>query len=139
MKYNGVIEDKLRIIEQKLEEIESWNISSFAVLKQSSLLQNALERALQVSIEVMIDVSERILALNQIRPLPSAAENMQKLQDLKIIPARPEYAEMVKFRNFIVHRYERIDLEIIYSILKNKLGMFKEYIQAIRESHTNAE
>ena len=31
----------------------------------------------------------------------------------------PDYLEMVKFRNFIVHRYERIDLEIIYAILKS--------------------
>ena len=38
MKYNGIIESKLRIIEQKLDEIMSWNISSFDQLKQSSLL-----------------------------------------------------------------------------------------------------
>jgi len=133
MKYNGIIEEKLRIIEQKLEEIESWNISSFSVLRQSSMMQNALERALQVSIEVIIDVSERILALNQIRPLSTAAENMQKLQELGILATRPEYEEMVKFRNFIVHRYERIDLEIIYNILKNKLSLFREFITEIRK------
>mgnify|MGYP002632854804 CR=1 FL=1 len=133
MKYNGIIEAKLRIIEQKLEEIESWNITSFEVLKQSTLLQNALERALQVSIEVMIDISERILALNQLRPLPSAAENMQKLQELGLLTKRQEYEEMVKFRNFIVHRYERIDLEIIYNILKNKLFLFREFVEEIRK------
>jgi len=133
MQYNGIIEEKLRIIEQKLEEIESWNISSFSVLRQSSMMQNALERALQVSIEVIIDVSERILALNQIRPLSTAAENMQKLQELGILATRPEYEEMVKFRNFIVHRYERIDLEIIYNILKNKLSLFREFITEIRK------
>jgi uncharacterized protein YutE (UPF0331/DUF86 family) len=133
MRYNGIIEEKLRIIEQKLEEIESWKISSFSVLKQSSMMQNALERALQVSIEVMIDVSERILALNQVRPLSTAAENMQKLQELGILASRPEYEEMVKFRNFIVHRYERIDLEIIYNILKNKLSLFREFINEIRK------
>lgn len=134
MTYNGIIEAKLRIIEQKLEEIESWNIASFAELKQSTLLQNALERALQVSIEVMIDVSERILALRQVRPLPSAAENMQKLQELGILSSQPEYEEMVKFRNFIVHRYERIDLEIIYNILKNKLFLFKEFVEELRST-----
>jgi len=39
MKYNGIIEAKLRIIEQKLEEIESWNISSFQVLQESTKKQ----------------------------------------------------------------------------------------------------
>ncbi len=134
MKYNGIIESKLRIIEQKLEEIETWNILSFNQLKESSLLQNAVERALQVCIEVMIDISERILALNKERPLQSAQDNIVKLQELKIISARPEYGDMVKFRNFIVHRYEKIDLEIIYGILKNKLFLFREFINDIRNS-----
>ena len=134
MKYNGIIESKLRIIEQKLEEIESWQILSFQQLKDSSLLQNAVERALQVSTEVMIDISERILALNKERPLPSAQDNILRLQELGIISPRPEYSDMVKFRNFIVHRYEKIDLEIIYGILKNKLFLFKEFVNDIRTS-----
>jgi len=134
MKYNGIIEAKLRILEEKLAEIASWNITSFNALQKSSLLQNALERALQVSIEVMIDISERILALNHISPLRSAAGNMKKLQELGILSSRPEYEDMVKFRNFIVHRYERIDLEIIYNILKNKLPLFQHFIHEIRES-----
>jgi uncharacterized protein YutE (UPF0331/DUF86 family) len=47
---------------------------------------------------------------------------------------RPEYAEMVRFRNFIVHRYEKIDLEIIYGILKNKIFLFRFFIEEIRNS-----
>lgn len=134
MRYNGIIENKLRILEEKLTEIQSWEIPSFEALQQSSLLQNALERALQVSIEVMIDISERILALNRIPPLRSASENILKLQEMGILTGRPEYGEMVRFRNFIVHRYEHIDLEILYSILKNRLHLFREFIREIRES-----
>jgi len=134
MKYNGIIEAKLRILEEKLAEIESWNISSYDALQKSSLLQNALERALQVSIEVMIDISERTLAMNHISPLRSAAGNMKKLQELGILSSRPEYEDIVKFRNFIVHRYERIDLEILYNILKNKLPLFRHFIEEIRGS-----
>ncbi len=134
MKYNGVIESKLRIMEQKLDEIESWQILTFNQLKESSLMQNAVERALQVCTEVMIDISERILALNESAPLSSAAANMKKLQDMGIISVRPEYENMVRFRNFIVHRYEKIDLEIVYGILKNKLFLFREFIGEIRKS-----
>lgn len=59
---------------------------------------------------------------------------MKKLQEMGIITAKPEYGEMVKFRNFIVHRYEKIDLEVIYGILKNKLFLYSEFIQEIRNS-----
>jgi len=121
-------------MEQKLDDIESWHILTFNQLQDSSLMQNAVERALQVCTEVMIDISERILAMNEVAPLSSAAENMKKLQDIGIISVRPEYENMVRFRNFIVHRYEKIDLEIIYGILKNKLFLFREFISEIRRS-----
>ncbi|MCF8303935.1 MAG: DUF86 domain-containing protein [Bacteroidales bacterium] len=109
MTFNGIIERKLRLIEDKLSEIESWEIDSFEKLKNSSLLQNALERALQVSIEIMIDVSERILALHNIQPKETAVQNLEELARIGMIKNADNYRDMIKFRNFIVHRYEKID------------------------------
>jgi len=134
MKYNGIIERKLRIIEENISEIKSWEIKSLEQLKNSSLLQKATERALQVSVEVMIDVSERILSLKNIAPSNTSVENMEKLVDLGIIKTMEDYADMIKFRNFIVHRYEKIDIEIIYSILKTKLHLLNEFVNEIREN-----
>jgi len=134
MKYNGIIEKKLRVIEDKLDNIQEWNIDSFDKLKSSSLLQNAVERALQVAVEAMIDVSERILALENIAPQTTSAANIEKLQTMNILSNQEEYKDMVRFRNFIVHRYEKIDLEIIYDILNNKLKLFAKFIEDIRNS-----
>jgi uncharacterized protein YutE (UPF0331/DUF86 family) len=134
MKYNGIIENKLRIIEEKLEDIHEWNIVSYDQFSRSALLMSAVERALQVAIEVMIDVSERILALEKVTPRDSAAENMEQLQKMNILRFLPEYSNMVKFRNLIVHRYEKIDPEIVYSIMKNKLHLFESFIEDIRSS-----
>jgi uncharacterized protein YutE (UPF0331/DUF86 family) len=134
MKYNGIIENKLRIIEEKLEDIRNWDIRSFEQFKGSSLLISAVERALQVAIEVMIDVSERIMALEKVTPRDSAAENMEQLQKMKILRPFPEYSNMVKFRNLIVHRYEKIDPVIVYSIIRNKLPLFESFVEDIRNS-----
>lgn len=134
MKFNGIIERKLRIIEENISDIKSWKIISIQQLKESSLLQKATERALQISIEVMIDVSERILALNQIEPANTSAENMKKLEQIGIIRSFDDYANMVRFRNFIVHRYEKIDIEIIYSIIKNNLYLFTQFVDEIRST-----
>lgn len=134
MKYNGVIENKLRIIEEKMESIRNWEIRSFEQFSQSDLLRNAVERALQVAVEVMIDISERILAIEKIPPLQSATDNIMRLQKMNIIRSYPEYTDMVKFRNLIIHRYEKINPEIVYAILKNKLQFFEEFILDIRNS-----
>jgi len=132
MKHNGVIEKKLRLLETKLQEIESWNIKTLSQLKNNSMLNNALERALQVAVEIMIDVSERILALENISPLDKAADNMKELEKLCIIKDSKNYMDMVRFRNFIVHRYEYIDLDILFDIATNKLHFFKAFVKEIR-------
>jgi uncharacterized protein YutE (UPF0331/DUF86 family) len=134
MKYNGPIEAKLRIIEEKLLEIESWKIISFQQLQQNTMLRNATERALQVAIESIIDVCERILALESIPAPETSADVVKKIMELGIITENSEYLEMIRFRNFIVQRYEKIDLEIIYAIVSKKLSLFRNFIHEIRKS-----
>lgn len=132
MKLNGIIERKLRVIEENIDAIKSWKIENFQQFNESSLLQKATERALQISIEVMIDISERILALNKLTPANTSVENIQKLEDLGVIRSANNYADMIRFRNFIVHRYEKVDTEIVYSIIKNKLNLFDKFVEEIR-------
>jgi uncharacterized protein YutE (UPF0331/DUF86 family) len=132
MMFNGIIEKKLRVIEENVEAIKSWNIQSYQQFGESSLLQKATERALQVSIEVMIDISERILALNKLTPANTSVENMLKLKGLGVIQSADDYTDMIRFRNFIVHRYEKVDAGIVYSILKNKLNLFEKFINEVR-------
>jgi uncharacterized protein YutE (UPF0331/DUF86 family) len=130
--FNGIIEKKLRVIEENVEAIKSWNIQSYQQFGESSLLQKVTERALQVSIEVMIDISERILALNKLTPANTSVENMLKLKGLGVIQSADDYTDMIRFRNFIVHRYEKVDAGIVYSILKNKLNLFEKFINEVR-------
>jgi len=134
MKYNGIIEAKLRTIEEKLSEIESWQVISNQQLQMNSMLRNATERALQVAIEALIDICEHIIALEGISAPDTSANVIKKVIDIGIITNSPEYLEMISFRNFIVHRYEKIDLEIIYAIVSKKLPVFRKFIHEIRNS-----
>jgi uncharacterized protein YutE (UPF0331/DUF86 family) len=134
MKYNGIIEAKLRTIEEKLSEIESWQIISYQKLQMNSMLRNATERTLQVAIEAIIDICEHILALEGISAPDTSVNVVKKVIEIGIITNSPEYLEMIRFRNFIVHRYEKIDLEIIYTIVSKKLPVFRNFIHEIRTS-----
>ena len=134
MKYNGIIENKLRIIEEEVDNIKNWKVDSFQDLQENSMLHHAVERALQIAIEAMIDVAERILALNKIPPQNSSALSLKKLQELNILENEKDYTDMIRFRNFIVHRYENIDLEIIFNIITDKLDLFNQFVDEIRKS-----
>jgi len=133
MEINGVIERKLRLLEQKLDEIQEWKIQTYAEFKKSSLQINAVERALTVCVEIMIDISERILALKKRPPKNSSIENFQELEKLNVIQSYDKYADMVRFRNFVVHRYENIDTEVLFSIITEHLGDFSSFIKEIRD------
>jgi len=133
MQINGIIEKKLRLLEQKLIEIHDWKIDSYFEFKDSSLKINAVERALTVCVEIMIDVSERILALKQIAPKNSSIENFRELERLNIIQSFEKYADMIRFRNFVVHRYENIDTQILFTIITKRLDAFSAFIDEVRK------
>ena len=133
MKYNGIIEKKIRLLEKKVQEIESWKINSLKMLEENSMLNNAVERALQVSIEIIIDITERILAIEKVPALDGAAASIKKLEELGIVSNAEIYMDMVRFRNFIVHRYEYIDLDILFDIVSNKLCYFRKFIDEVHQ------
>jgi uncharacterized protein YutE (UPF0331/DUF86 family) len=132
MPINGVVESKLRFLEQVLADLESWALGDLAEFARNSMLRRAVERALQLGVESMIDVSERILAAKRLAPADTAAENLKRLQEIGVLQDADRYAEMVRFRNFIVHRYEQIEPEIVYGLAKGKLGRFRDFIDEIR-------
>jgi uncharacterized protein YutE (UPF0331/DUF86 family) len=121
-------------MEQTLADLESWPLGELAEFAASSMLRRAVERALQLGVESMIDVAERILAAKCLPPADTAAQNFKRLQEIGILKDASRYAEMVRFRNFIVHRYEQIDPGIIYGLAKNKLGRFREFVDEIRRA-----
>lgn len=134
MPVNGVVESKLRFLEQTLAELDSWPLGDLSEFTGNSMLRRAVERALQLAVESMIDVAERILAASRLAPADTAAQNLKRLQEIGILKDADRYAEMVRFRNFIVHRYEQIDPQIVYGLAKSKLGRFRDFIDEVRRA-----
>ena len=82
------------------------------------------ERALQVATEIVIDISERILALKGAGPAATAADAIRKLVNMGIIATERPYVDMVRFRNLIVHEYEEIDPGLLFELATERLDDF---------------
>jgi len=128
MKYNGVIQRKFALLDkhllmlgQHLEGVE------FSVFKDDYALRCMTERALQVMVEIVIDIAERIIATENAGPVATAAEAIDRLVDLKVIKSSQPYVNMIRFRNLIVHQYEEVDPEIIFNIATKKLESFRQF------------
>lgn len=70
----------------------------------------------------------------RLSPAETAAQNLQRLQEIGVLRDAGRYAEMVRFRNFIVHGYEQIEPQIVYSLAKGKLNHFRDLVDEIRKA-----
>jgi uncharacterized protein YutE (UPF0331/DUF86 family) len=51
--------------------------------------------------------------------------------ELGILSSLEPYRKMIQFRNFIVHRYERIDVDILVDIVNYRLSDFDAFKQEL--------
>lgn len=128
MRYNGVIQRKLALLNtQVLRLEESLKDVSFDEFNESWLLRSMAERALQVAAEIIIDVAERILAIEKSGPAATAAEAIESLVSLGVLESSQPYVDIASFRNLIVHQYEEIDPVILFDLAKKRLGDFRRF------------
>lgn len=129
----------IELVEFKLQELNRY----LAQLKKhqgvtASALKNDLDKSwiiqhgLQLSIQVVLDVGNHILAAEGIA-IHEYEDIFAELARLKIISDK--YAQSIKgmagFRNLLVHEYARIDMEKLTDILDNRLkdfSLFASYI-----------
>ncbi len=134
MKYNGVIARKLAILDDQLLHLrQELKDVSYEAFGRSWAMQRMAERALQVMVEVVIDVAERVIALHNAGPTGSAADTIEKLALLGIIESAEPYLPMVRFRNFVVHRYEYVATDILYAVATKHLDTFVRFRQEIEK------
>jgi len=128
---NGIIDRKLKLLKKTLNELRSWQINSFYDFQSNIQLRYAVERILQICVEILIDIGMRIIAAEHQIPGINASEMLNILEELNIIPHDHPYHKMVQFRNLIVHRYEYVDAEILYGIVKKNLSDFDMFAEQI--------
>ncbi len=133
MKYNGVIIRKLELIAQRVSRLRSLTPITTAKLEEDFFLRSGIERTLQVCIEAMIDVANRIICLEERAASSDSFGSLQQLQDLHILAEAERYRNMIKFRNLIVHRYEQIDTDVLVTVLNKCLDDFDHFTQEIEQ------
>jgi uncharacterized protein YutE (UPF0331/DUF86 family) len=86
-----------------------------------------------VSIEAMIDIADRVASLEN-RPAPSDSYSaMQGLEALGVIVRAERYRNMIRFRNFVVHRYESVEVENLAAILSRSLDDFDAFVKEVTD------
>ena len=124
---NGVIAAKLQTLDEVLNELRSLGTIDADQLKRDLRTQRAVERSLQVLVEVAIDICQRLIALHGQSPATTGTDAIDRCIQLGVLTEVPEYRQMVRFRNFIVHRYDRVDAGVLVDVVNNQLTIFEQF------------
>ena len=125
---------KLKELEKYIAELEKLKTTSLETLSKDLNKIWSLEHGLQLSIQIVIDIGNHILADMKESNIETYTDVIDLLGVKKVIPV--DFAKriraMVGLRNILVHEYVEVDLKQLYSVLRNNLDDFKEFVKLIR-------
>jgi len=123
------IQTKIDVIVENLEKLGFFKAMTYEdFISDFRNIDSALHR-LQTSIQAILDIGSYIIANLGLKMPNTNAEIIKILSDAGYIPEEKieTYTDMSKFRNRIVHLYNRIDTETLYDILVNELDDIKGF------------
>ncbi len=124
---NGVVFQTLQTLEQMLTELRSLGVVTSRDLQDDWRTRRAVERDLQVLIEIVIDICQRLLTLQGQTPAPTSRDAVERCIQLRVPSDDTAYRKMVQFRNFVVHRYEQVDIDILVDMVNHRLPDFERF------------
>lgn len=117
---------KLTELEEYLHQVSEYSTISVEEYTESWKTQRIVERTLQIMIELCIDIAGHIISDKKLRMPVSYADTFRVLFECRLI-APETYSvmeKMAKFRNIVIHQYEKIDAVIVVMILQKHLSDF---------------
>ncbi len=124
---------KLADLETYIQQISQFKLLTVEKYRADWKTQRIVERTLHLMIENCIDVAGHIISDNKL-PIPdSYADGFRILHENGIVSDALVTAlvKMAKFRNIVVHQYEKVDPEIVISILRNHIEDFQRFSNEI--------
>ena len=131
---DATITKRLRELERYVQQLQRFQNYRYDEIEGDLEKIWAIERGLQISIQIIIDIGNHILASIGENQIEDYTDVLSKLGKCNVLPS--QFTERIKgmagFRNILVHRYAEVDLRRVYDVLQNRLGDFIEYIGYIQ-------
>ena len=120
---------KLSELDEYYRQITEYDKVTVKQYADDWKIQRIIERTLQMMIETCVDIAGHIISDKGYRVPKSYSDTFKVLYDENIVSARLFNAleKMAKFRNIVVHHYDKVDAEIVVGILKKDLKDFMSY------------
>jgi len=129
------VEAKLSYIQAYYQELGDVLAYSDEEIKGDILKLRALERIIQLIVDEIIDINNHIIRYASLRVPEDFQSAFLTLSENKILSEEfaRRLAPAVGLRNRLVHRYEKVDVEVLLDTIRKGKDDFKQYIKHILE------
>jgi len=129
----SLISKKLERIENYLKQIRQKEDPGTVLFLKDSDLQSIILFNLIQLIQSCVDIGAHIISDSGWEAPATQADIFEILADNKIItrPLTIKMIQMVGFRNWIVHEYEKTDMKIVHTVWKKHLSDIDKFCKAI--------
>jgi len=135
------LEKKIKTVQERVKRLEqiSRNLSELNDYQTSPDIKDIAERNLQVAIEACLDIAKIIISTND---LPEPKDNkgvFTVLAEAGILSKKTLQflVPMAGTRNILVHGYDKVEDSIVFSVIKQHLDNFAEYLREIKNNFLN--
>jgi uncharacterized protein YutE (UPF0331/DUF86 family) len=126
--------DILETLSEYVDELKSYRDLPRDKVLGERHFQSAARYAFQTAIQCVLDAGLHVLVDSGLASPRDNKDILQTLGEKGILP--PEFAKRIEgmagFRNILVHRYFKVDSEIVYRHLQDHLGDFEEFLRRLR-------
>jgi uncharacterized protein YutE (UPF0331/DUF86 family) len=124
---------KLADLEEYLKQVKEYAKVTVGQYSKDWKAQRIVERTLQMMVEICADIAGHIISDKGYRVPTTYADTFRVLYENDILTKElfGTMEKMAKFRNIIVHHYDKVDSKIVIGILKKDLKDFSVYKDAI--------
>lgn len=131
-----VIKERLNHLITSLNKIERYKSLSLEEFLDDDIIQDIVEYNLFICINMIIDIAIHIVTDEKMgypNTFSQAFEILYK-NDYISKDELETYKNMIGFRNILSHEYVKINKQIVYDIMKNKINDFKRFILFVNDN-----
>jgi len=121
--------DHLRALNESLKDWERYQSIPLDELHTDRDKRNMVLHALLISIQSAIEIVNHIIAEKGFRKPSTYRETFEILYEEGLISKNlsENLSDLAGFRNVLVHIYWQLDIDAIYEILQQDLGLLKNF------------
>jgi uncharacterized protein YutE (UPF0331/DUF86 family) len=124
---------KLTELDEYLKQMKEFSSVTLEEYSRDWKVQRIVERTLQMMIETCADIANHIISDRGYRTPDNYGDTFRVLHENGVFKNDlfEIMLKMARFRNIVVHQYDKVDEAIVIGILRNNLNNFTAYRDAI--------